>query len=672
MTPHQELAFRIVADTLHAELQRQLDPSLPQVPQLQLYVGGPGGTGKSYVIAALQALFKEWSREHWLLSTATTGLASFRIGGLTFDSASGLNKNTGDRVEDSSVRNIGQNTRLLLKCAKFFICDEVSMLSAAKLGHASRNFKKVRDSEEQHDLPLAGMHMLYFGDFFQLTPAGGQVSLYDGQKAAYSLRTAHQIGRDLWDNLTHVVFLHRNKRCDTDPQWVAMLERMRFGVGTDADFEMINTRLLSKTVRPLDKPDDPSVPRPLWVFGLDVQRTDYNIFSAIQQATRQRETILLCHARDEVMETPQTKKNRRRRARGGRRRPLGKLDSPNGIKALYMPENGTDYLPGVLPLITGMPVYLKKNLAVVLGVCNGSQGVLEKVILDEREPAVPEWADGDTAPKQHVLKYMPKALLVRFPECRLTTPLDAELSLDPKVVPLEAVTGGFEYQERYSIRRRQFPVLPGYARTLHSTQSETVKNLATDLNMGFPCANHAYVILSRPVNREAIVLLQAFKKELLQKPPTAELLLEQNRLEAIHDRTARDWFARIPGLLKDHQAHVRQRGEMLTAFFDMHGNTPAPMFEPPKPGVAKCKAQAPQTSEGRSYIQRLAASDSRLSAYSSVQSRRCSTSRETSCCSVVPQDHPPVVLRMPITVSEALTEGLQLHKWHKDRTRRLT
>jgi hypothetical protein len=665
LTPHQELAFRVVAETVHAELQRQLDPTLPPVPQLQMYVGGGGGTGKSYVIKALQALFKEWSRESWLISTATTGLAAFNIQGRTFDSACSLTLDSSDRVENSDIRSISHATRLLLKCAKFMIVDEVSMLSAVKLGHASRNLKKVRDSEEHHHLPMGGMHMVYFGDFFQLTPAGGGVPLYDGQKAAYSLRSAHDIGRQLWDSLTHVVFLHRNKRAERDAEWTAMLERLRYGVATDADFVLVNSRVLTDTNKPADNPEDPEVPRPLWVFGYDVQRTDFNIFSVIQQATRERQTIMLCYGRDELMGLTKQK----RRGQGGRgakqkqtrRKPLGNLKTEQAQECLLMPENDTDYLPGVLPLIKGMPIYMKKNLAVVLGICNGSQGVLERVVLDEREPPVPQWQPGDTAPIQHALKYLPKALLVRFPGCGLTEPLNPDLSLDPKVIAIEPSTGSFVYADKWDIRRRQFCLLPGYARTLHSTQSETALNITADLNVGFPCANSSYVILSRPVHRDAIVLMQHFKKELLRRAPPAELLREQHRLEAIHDKTAQRYFKKIPELLKDHQDHIHQRIELLSAFFQLHGDQPAPPFEPPKlAGQAGKRRRAKKGDPTYNDILRPVPRVRKP-----LFSRNAAKQRGKPAAKAEPKAaHPQIRLSIPVTPSDLRQKAKQLREWH--------
>ena len=52
--------------------------------------------------------------------------------------------------------------------------------------------------------------------------------------------------------------------------------------------------------------------------------------------------------------------------------------------------------------------------------------------------------------------------------------------------------------------------------------------MTTDLNIGFPLENASYVLLSRPVGRDAIVLLQDFNRKLLQRPPAPELLEEQD------------------------------------------------------------------------------------------------------------------------------------------------
>jgi transcriptional regulator with GAF, ATPase, and Fis domain len=54
--------------------------------QLQMFLGGEGGTGKSCVIGAIQALCASWRRAGSIVKTALTGKAATIIGGHTWAS----------------------------------------------------------------------------------------------------------------------------------------------------------------------------------------------------------------------------------------------------------------------------------------------------------------------------------------------------------------------------------------------------------------------------------------------------------------------------------------------------------------------------------------------------------------------------------------------------------
>jgi hypothetical protein len=63
-----------------------LEPSLQKIlrnDQLLMFLGGEGGTGKSRIMAAVQAICEGWGRQHSVLKTALTGKAATLIGGRT-------------------------------------------------------------------------------------------------------------------------------------------------------------------------------------------------------------------------------------------------------------------------------------------------------------------------------------------------------------------------------------------------------------------------------------------------------------------------------------------------------------------------------------------------------------------------------------------------------------
>ncbi|KAJ7127324.1 hypothetical protein C8R43DRAFT_867561, partial [Mycena crocata] len=77
LNPEQAHAFRIIAE--HS-LQRQPE-------QLRMFLGGPGGTGKSRVIDALRDFFQLRGQARRFRLAAYTGVAARNIRGMTLHSA---------------------------------------------------------------------------------------------------------------------------------------------------------------------------------------------------------------------------------------------------------------------------------------------------------------------------------------------------------------------------------------------------------------------------------------------------------------------------------------------------------------------------------------------------------------------------------------------------------
>jgi hypothetical protein len=251
-------------------------------------------------------------------------------------------------------------------------------------------------------------------------------------------------------------------------------------------------------------------------------------------------------------------------------------------KLLKMAENKTETLAGYLPLLVGMPLVLRKtNLAAPLGICNGSRGELVGVVLHPKEPDTPQWEAGQTDPVLHQLKYQPKALLVRFDECHIDKALFPELSSDPKVVIITRQKADFEYaykeKAKQKFQREQFPLQPGYARTLHTAQGETITDgMISDVNIDFNCPNGVYVLLSRPTKGNGLALLTAFdaKKALCKAPPWS-LLNEQTRLDRIAEKTMQPFLDRLPKLRENFSKYLDARQAMMSRFVDKHGPPPS-------------------------------------------------------------------------------------------------
>jgi len=84
------------------------------------------------------------------------------------------------------------------------------------------------------------------------------------------------------------------------------------------------------------------------------------------------------------------------------------LANDKGPRKTQIPNEIACYLHGVLPLVVDMRCMLRKNRQVSLGLYNGSDSVLEKVVLhpDENLPEPPHY-DSDRDPPIVLLKHQP-------------------------------------------------------------------------------------------------------------------------------------------------------------------------------------------------------------------------------------------------------------------------
>lgn len=134
-----------------------------------IFLTGPAGTGKSYVINEI----KQWAAKNNknFAITALTGCAAVLINGKTLHSTLGLG--LGDKPVDMIVHkmkrcNKAQYTRL--QTLQMIVIDEVSMMSDELLEKASAVLSAIRQKPE----PFGGVQVILAGDMCQLGPITGK------------------------------------------------------------------------------------------------------------------------------------------------------------------------------------------------------------------------------------------------------------------------------------------------------------------------------------------------------------------------------------------------------------------------------------------------------------------------------------------------------------------
>lgn len=132
-----------------------------------IFFTGAAGTGKSYLLRRVVENLAMRHRKDEVAVTATTGLASFNIEGMTIHRWGGLGLARGS--PEQIAKNITANRKdalLRWKRCKVLVIDEISMLDGDLFDKLEEIARRVRNSPQA----FGGIQVVLTGDFFQLPP----------------------------------------------------------------------------------------------------------------------------------------------------------------------------------------------------------------------------------------------------------------------------------------------------------------------------------------------------------------------------------------------------------------------------------------------------------------------------------------------------------------------
>ncbi|KAH8659685.1 PIF1-like helicase-domain-containing protein [Ilyonectria robusta] len=226
-----------------------------QPPQHLQYIGGSGGTGKSWLIETLKEVFAAKGSSKRIVITATSGTAAAGIGGNTIHSALGLafKDQDGAAMESLPSANL-ERSRQRWRRRDVLVVDEVSMLGLKTLYEVDHKLRALRGFPHR---PFGGIPVVVFtGDFLQFGPVlqKGLLSRVDPSDCGKGLRNLsdratqyrwQQIqAKTTWELFTNVVILEEQKRAEGDKELIGLLERIRTGRQTAADLDKLNSRYI--------------------------------------------------------------------------------------------------------------------------------------------------------------------------------------------------------------------------------------------------------------------------------------------------------------------------------------------------------------------------------------------------------------------------------------------
>ena len=193
-----------------------------------VFITGPGGTGKSHLIERIVKALTDSRRKVEVV--AATGTAAQQVNGQTLNAFFGYG--IPRAVED--FKKISSNAQQVdrLKATDVLIIEKVSMVSGELLDNIDPIVRRIRGRERE---PFGGIQIVFVGDFFQLPPVRERAAAATQAKDASASKVQHFLNRGYafeskaWLALN--VEMHELTRSfrQSDQVFVSALNEIRYG-----------------------------------------------------------------------------------------------------------------------------------------------------------------------------------------------------------------------------------------------------------------------------------------------------------------------------------------------------------------------------------------------------------------------------------------------------------
>ncbi|WP_145980606.1 AAA family ATPase [Porphyromonas crevioricanis] len=202
-----------------------------------VFLTGKAGTGKSTLLRYICANTK---KQHIVL--APTGLAALNVGGQTIHSFFHLPLEPflpdDFKIIKTMTKRLKADEKKILRKVELIVIDEVSMVRADLVDAMDKVLRKVRGKPL---LPFGGVQLLFVGDLYQLEPV---ISPDEKEILDRFYPNQYFFSAKVFSDAAIVPIELKTVYRQEDSGFVQLLDRIRIGMPTQSDVDMLNGRFI--------------------------------------------------------------------------------------------------------------------------------------------------------------------------------------------------------------------------------------------------------------------------------------------------------------------------------------------------------------------------------------------------------------------------------------------
>ena len=441
------------------------------------FLSGGAGIGKSHLTKSLyQAALKYYNTKAGddfhqvkILMLAPTGKAAYNIKGNTIHSALAIpacQSLRNYKPLDSSRLN---TLRCLLGAVKLIFLDEISMVGSTMFNiQINSRLKDIKGSKED----FGGVSIIGIGDLFQLEPVMDRYIFKNLDNSDYAILSPNK-----WQERFNMFELEEIMRQRDSKVFAEILNRLREGKHTKNDILKLKERLIEET----------SIHDPLDAPHLFIQ----NKFNKRVHEAGKGEKFSI-RAVDSVIGANSAQL---------REKILHQIpDDPRKTKQITL----------VLQLSVGERTEIALNVRTDDGMTNGAGNVIKKIQLNQRDkPSGIIWVQFDHDDVGEKTRHENKHLYAQGIQATWT--------------PIKPITTQFAVGKNQTAQvvRKQFPLRPAAAKTIHRSQGDTEQRIVVNFNTKRAVPHIHYVGLSRVTTIEGLYITDLCEEKIAVNPHVA-------------------------------------------------------------------------------------------------------------------------------------------------------